>query len=115
MKLCIIFLTIFNLFFVKINLTIVIRLKNVFKFINTKKQKVASPSTNATPGEELLKCVDLIGPADKISNLRKYHYYIPEDESKLELDFRLMREKINAWNHEYWTQQNLKFVDSITQ
>ena len=55
---------------------------------------------------------DLIGPADKISNLRSYKYYVPENESKIEYDYRVLREEINDWNHQYWTEQNLKFVDA---
>jgi len=87
------------------------RLKDVFKLgKNTTKARQLAGVTSSNP--EILKDVDLIGPADKISNLRKYRYYIPEKESKLEYDYRIRREKINAWNHEYWTQQNLKFIQS---
>ena len=55
---------------------------------------------------------DLIGPADKISNIRQYKFFKPENESKLEYDYRIMRENVLAWNQEYWTQQNLKFIHS---
>ncbi len=87
------------------------RLKNAFRFgkNTTKAQQLAG--VTASPPESL-KNVDLIGPADKISNLRKYRYYIPENESKLEYDYRIRREQVNTWNHEYWTQQNLKFIQS---
>jgi hypothetical protein len=55
---------------------------------------------------------DLIGPADKISNIRKYKFHVPNDETKLERDYRLLREQVLEWNHQYWTQQNLNFIQS---
>lgn len=55
---------------------------------------------------------DQIGPADKISNLRKCRYLVPRDESRLERDYRQLREKVFEFNNDYWTQQNLKFLDS---
>lgn len=55
---------------------------------------------------------DLIGPADKISNLRKFKYYVPDDESEVEKSFRKLREHVNDFNHQYWTDQNLKFVEA---
>jgi hypothetical protein len=58
---------------------------------------------------KLNKQYDLIGPADKVSNIRKYKFHIPENESKYELEYRLAREKVQNWNHQYWTQQNLKY------
>lgn len=56
--------------------------------------------------------VDLIGPADKVSNIRQYRFYKPASESKVEYDYRIMREKALNWNQEYWTQQNLNFIQS---
>jgi hypothetical protein len=99
------------------------RLKNLSKIWNSKPKR---PLTNASItinenvaatttsiDKDLVKSRhDLIGPADKISNLRRFRYYIPEDESKLERDYRLLREKINEFNHHYWTQQNLKFLEA---
>ena len=55
------------------------------------------------------KQYDLIGPPDKISNIRKYKIAIPENESKYELQYRLAREKLDEFNHQYWSQQNLKY------
>lgn len=83
------------------------RLRNVFK-ISIKKK---SPKLPVTSGP-LPKDVDLIGPADKISNIRQYRFYVPENESKCEHDYRVMREKVLEWNQEYWTQSNLNFVHS---
>ncbi len=91
-----------NSFIISVN-----RLRNLFKINVTKK----SPKLAAT-SEPLPKNVDLIGPADKISNIRQYRFYIPENESKCEYDYRIMREKVLAWNQEYWTQSNLNFIQS---
>jgi len=55
---------------------------------------------------------DLIGPADKISNLRAYKYFIPEKESKCEYEYRKLREEVQEFNHQYWTEQNLKFIEA---
>jgi hypothetical protein len=55
---------------------------------------------------------DLIGPPDKISNLRQFRYFVPKDESKLEYDYRMLRERVYEYNNDYWTQQNLKFLDA---
>ena len=55
---------------------------------------------------------DLIGPADKISNLRRFSYYVPKNESKLEYDYRMLRNRVFEFNQNYWIQQNLKFVDA---
>ncbi len=97
------------------------RFKNLSKIWNSKPKR---PLTNAsiTINENVAATTanldfgksrhDLIGPADKISNLRRFRYYIPNDESKLERDYRLLREKINEFNHHYWTQQNLKFLEA---
>ena len=55
---------------------------------------------------------DMIGPVDKISNLRLYKYYIPENESKCEYEYRKLREKVFEYNNQYWTEQNLKFIEA---
>ena len=61
---------------------------------------------------EAIRKYDLIGPADKISNLRKNIYYITHNECQLEHDYRMLREKISDFNQQYWTQQNLNFLES---
>ncbi len=99
------------------------RLKNLSKIWNSKPKRPLTnasitinenvTSTTTSIDNDLAKSRhDLIGPADKISNLRRFRYYIPADESKLERDYRLLREKINEFNHHYWTQQNLKFLEA---
>ncbi|XP_072172685.1 COA8 family protein CBG23705, mitochondrial-like [Diadema setosum] len=53
---------------------------------------------------------DWIGPADKRSNLRRVILRQPENESKAERMYREQREDTNEWNHQFWSQQNEKFI-----
>ncbi len=75
---------------------------------NVNKTKTATTVANII---ESTTC-DLIGPPDKISNLRKYRLYKPADESKIEYEYRMLREKVFQFNNDYWTQQNLKFLEA---
>ena len=80
-------------------------------------RKSANQSTNEKINKIFKKInkdskYDLIGPPHKISNLRQFRYYIPKDESKLEYDYRMLRERVFEFNNDYWTQQNLKFLES---
>ncbi|XP_052273885.1 COA8 family protein CBG23705, mitochondrial-like isoform X1 [Dreissena polymorpha] len=52
---------------------------------------------------------DWIGPADKVSNIRQMKLFIPPDESSLERDYRLKREVVQKWHHEFWTAHNKRF------
>ncbi|KAM6171406.1 cytochrome c oxidase assembly factor 8 isoform 1-T1 [Erethizon dorsatum] len=52
---------------------------------------------------------DWIGPPDKHSNLRPVHFYIPENESSLEQKLRELRQETQAWNQQFWANQNLTF------
>ncbi|RNA35932.1 apoptogenic mitochondrial [Brachionus plicatilis] len=54
----------------------------------------------------------MIGPADKISNLRPVLSFIPSNESQVEREYRLLKDQVFDFNQQYWTQQNLKFVES---
>ncbi|XP_045864257.1 cytochrome c oxidase assembly factor 8 isoform X2 [Meles meles] len=54
-------------------------------------------------------CHDWIGPPDKQSNLRPIHFYVPEDESPLELKLRQLRQETQEWNQQFWANQNLTF------
>ncbi len=81
------------------------KLRALFKL--AKKADLAKPANNKS-----IRNCDLIGPADKISNIRQYKFYIPEKESQIENEYRLMRERVLEWNHQYWTQQNLNFIQS---
>lgn len=53
--------------------------------------------------------IDLIGPADKISNIRPIKLYKPQNESQIEQEYRILHEHIQQWNHNYWTQQNIRY------
>ncbi len=55
---------------------------------------------------------DQIGPVDKVSNLRPIKFYIPPDETKIEKEYREKRQKIFDFNHKYWSEQNLSFIES---
>ncbi|GLH07609.1 APOPT family protein CG14806, mitochondrial [Gryllus bimaculatus] len=54
---------------------------------------------------------DVIGPPDKISNLRPVIVHIPKEESSIEKQFRLKREEIQKWNETFWSNHNTKFFE----
>lgn len=76
--------------------------------------KYLSSEANASKSSQTKKQShhDLIGPADKISNLRQIKFYIPPDETPLEREYRQMRERILEFNQRYWTEQNVSFIES---
>ena len=80
------------------------------KSLNT--ETTTTTTTTTTTSEPHPEGYDLIGPADKVSNIRAYRYYVPPDESRVESDYRLLRQQVNEFNHQYWLEQNLKFVES---
>jgi hypothetical protein len=51
----------------------------------------------------------LVGPADKLSNIRLTKLYKPQNESNLEKEYRILHEHVQQWNHNYWSQQNLRY------
>ncbi|CAG8470792.1 4106_t:CDS:10 [Ambispora leptoticha] len=54
---------------------------------------------------------DYVGIPDKISNLRPIKYYIPENESPQDIEWRLHRERVDQLNHQFWTINNKLFID----
>jgi len=86
--------------------TIKISLNTTQKCAGLSSQTISEESISEQNGH------DLIGPADKISNLRRFSYYVPKNESKLEYDYRMLRNRVFEFNQNYWIQQNLKFVDA---
>ena len=52
---------------------------------------------------------DLIGPVDKNSQLRQYRFFVPDNESSIETEYRLLRERVLNSNHEYWSEQNVTY------
>ncbi|XP_026288513.1 COA8 family protein CG14806, mitochondrial [Frankliniella occidentalis] len=53
---------------------------------------------------------DVIGPPNKTSNLRPVLFYIPPNETQLEQDFRIEREKVQKWNEDFWIKHNSAFL-----
>ena len=53
---------------------------------------------------------ELIGPADKISKIRKCKFIKPENETKNEREYRLAKEYVQNWNHEYWLKYNERYL-----
>uniref|UniRef100_A0A8B9C3Q4 Cytochrome c oxidase assembly factor 8 n=1 Tax=Anser brachyrhynchus TaxID=132585 RepID=A0A8B9C3Q4_9AVES len=56
---------------------------------------------------------DWIGPPDRLSNLRPVIFHVPQDESALERRLREARQDTQAWNQQFWAQQNASFQQSI--
>lgn len=52
----------------------------------------------------------MIGPPNQLSNLRPVVFSIPRNESKLEKDFRLERDKVQKWNEDFWIKHNSAFL-----
>ena len=55
------------------------------------------------------KKFDLIGPADKKSNLRPVVFHVPHNETSLQCRYRQMRKKTHEWNQAFWADHNEKF------
>ncbi|RUP45250.1 hypothetical protein BC936DRAFT_148425 [Jimgerdemannia flammicorona] len=54
--------------------------------------------------------VDMVSTPDPVSNLRAVKYFIPENESQEEREWRLMRERVDKFNSDFWTENNAKFI-----
>ncbi|KAI0210551.1 Cytochrome c oxidase assembly factor 8 [Lamellibrachia satsuma] len=52
---------------------------------------------------------DGIGPPDPDSKLRPLKFHIPPNESRMEKEYRLLREETQKWNHEFWARHNRSF------
>nr|XP_047925698.1 cytochrome c oxidase assembly factor 8-like [Anser cygnoides] len=52
---------------------------------------------------------DWIGPPDRLSNLRPVIFHVPQHESALERRLREARQDTQAWNQQFWAQQNASF------
>ena len=52
---------------------------------------------------------DTIGPPDKVSNIRPYKFYQPEDETDTERNYREQRTEAIEFNHEFWYKHNKSF------
>ncbi|KAL1933759.1 hypothetical protein VTP01DRAFT_7849 [Rhizomucor pusillus] len=55
---------------------------------------------------------DMIGTPDPISNLRPVRYYIPPDETEAEKEWRLMQQRVDEFNQDFWTRNNSMFLQA---
>ncbi|XP_060117339.1 cytochrome c oxidase assembly factor 8 [Heteronotia binoei] len=69
------------------------------------------PPENRTSGFQppSHSCHDWIGPPDPNSNIRPIIFYIPKHESPLERRLRELRQETQAWNQQFWANQNVSF------
>ncbi|XP_015273302.1 PREDICTED: apoptogenic protein 1, mitochondrial isoform X2 [Gekko japonicus] len=74
-------------------------------------KEAPSASENRTSGfrPPSDSCHDWIGPPDQHSNLRPIIFYIPKHESPLERRLRELRQETQAWNQQFWANQNVLF------
>ncbi len=55
---------------------------------------------------------DLVGPPDKLSNLRPVRLFRPppgEEEGEAAARLRTAREDTHRWSHEFWADHNTQF------
>lgn len=53
---------------------------------------------------------DLVGPAHPTSNLRRFRFYEPINESPLHRRYRLLRQETQDWNNRFWHDHNTSFA-----
>ncbi|KAL0075167.1 hypothetical protein J3Q64DRAFT_1824565 [Phycomyces blakesleeanus] len=53
---------------------------------------------------------DMIGTPDPVSNLRPVKYYIPQNESEQDKEWRLIQQSADEFNQNFWTTNNAMFV-----
>ncbi|XP_034949537.1 COA8 family protein CG14806, mitochondrial [Chelonus insularis] len=58
---------------------------------------------------------DVIGPPDEISNLRPIIFAKSKNETKLEKEYREMREDTQNWNQQFWSEHNSRFITERKQ
>ncbi|XP_012269369.1 COA8 family protein CG14806, mitochondrial [Athalia rosae] len=54
--------------------------------------------------------LDAIGPPDPVSNLRPIVFAVPNNETALEKTYRETRVSTQAWNQEFWSKHNARFI-----
>ena len=54
---------------------------------------------------------DLVGPPDRVSNLRPRRFYAPPGESPLRRRLRRLRQDTQDWSHAFWREHNTKFAE----
>ncbi|XP_052856307.1 COA8 family protein CG14806, mitochondrial [Drosophila gunungcola] len=73
------------------------------------KKKTVVVGLNEKPDPKSVKC-DYIGPPDAQSNLRPYVRHYDDDETRLARNLRLKRIEVEAWNTDFWTRHNKRFL-----
>ena len=53
---------------------------------------------------------DLIGPPDRLTNLRPYRFHVPDTETALHAKWRALREDTHAWSTGFWARHNREFA-----
>ncbi|XP_014242021.1 apoptogenic protein 1, mitochondrial [Cimex lectularius] len=53
---------------------------------------------------------DLVGPPNPISNIRPITFHVPKNETTVEKELRLRRQKVQAWHEDFWTKHNTAFI-----
>ncbi|KAJ2159374.1 hypothetical protein GGF46_003077 [Coemansia sp. RSA 552] len=51
----------------------------------------------------------LVGLPDPVSNIRPIKFYIPDDETAVEQQYRELREEAARRDHEFWKDNNMRF------
>ena len=67
------------------------------------------PANTPSSGE-----TDWVGPPDKVSNIRPYKFYQPENETPTEKKFREQRMEALEFNHDFWYKHNKSFFTVST-
>ncbi|OLY82258.1 Apoptogenic protein 1, mitochondrial [Smittium mucronatum] len=71
--------------------------------------RVDITQSNLLPGEIL------VGQPDPVSNLRKFKFFIPKDETKPESFYRKMREEAQEYNQTFWKNNNERFSKGLSE
>ncbi|XP_059477155.1 cytochrome c oxidase assembly factor 8 [Neocloeon triangulifer] len=72
-----------------------------------------SPNQNENESGFVIQPVgekDMVGPPDKVSNIRPVIFHVPVNESVAEKEYRQKRQEVLQWNQEFWTKHNLRFI-----
>ncbi|KAK3591287.1 hypothetical protein CHS0354_004336 [Potamilus streckersoni] len=67
-------------------------------------------STTSTEARENHSKYDWIGPPDPVSNIRRVHFRVSENEAPYERRLREERAKVQEWSHQFWKKHNTSFV-----
>ena len=78
----------------------------LFQFCTKPRTRIIGVHTKPDP-ETITE--DYIGPPDPESNIRPILRHIPENETKLQMKFRLKRVDVHEWNQQFWKNHNERF------